>query len=203
MILGTPRKPYSDPMVSRPLAAAGITAMIVAGAALLFALGSEPGLSEGAGGTPVPLASRDASGGTFSNEALAGPGATDPASAGADIPALSTADPNLALCQVRSAAITALLAGTRGRARYEALRTAVPALGQRLQQVQDAAQSRPALAPVITTVRAVYTDWSTALTSYDAGRTRTSDTALRRASTRIARLDATLRTALPASATCA
>jgi hypothetical protein len=189
-------------MVSKPLAGIGIAAVVATGAALLIWLGSDPGLSEGTRGAPAP-AGGSTSGGTSSNGAVAGgPAATDPASADAGIPTISTADSNLALCQVRSAAITSLLAGTRGPARYEALRDAVPALGERLQEVQDAAHGRPALTPVITTVQRVYTDWSTALTSYDAGRTSASAKALRSASTRIAGLDSTLRTALPASVKC-
>lgn len=185
-------------MVSRPAAGIAALAIIAAAAGVMVWLGSEPGLSaRHDGSAPVAGPSQDSL-----EPAPGATGGTAGATAAA-LPAVSAQDAVSALCQVRATQIAGLLAGTTGTARFEALREAVPVLGERVLDVQDAADHRPAIEPVLATVRAVHQDWAIALTAYDGRQTATARAALDRATGRIATLNLTLRTALPASARCA
>ena len=170
-------------MLSRPAAASVIVLGLSGAAAVFFGLTSEPGLHAGTRLAPVPAASGD-----YAPTGI--------------VLALSEQESTLALCEIRSAQIKALLGGTSGQDQYQALRDAIPTLNARIHQVQSAASGRPAIRPVLTSVQRLYRDWLAALTSYDSGETAASTRAMRSANTRYSSLNEALKKALPASARC-
>lgn len=93
-----------------------------------------------------------------------------------------------AVCAVLPSQLTRLTRIARRSPPLENLREGLPLLRDRLVELDQAAQGRPALLPVADRVRQIQAAWKRALQAHDAGRNKLAQAELRRADRQIDRL---------------
>lgn len=101
-----------------------------------------------------------------------------------------------AVCAVLPSQLTGLTRIARRSPALENLRDGLPLLRDRLVELDQAAQTRPALLPVTARVRQIQAAWTRALQAHDAGRNKLAQAELRRADRQIDRLPRTVDRAL-------
>ncbi len=180
-------------MLSKP-AIGVVAAVVIAGAAGGYLLSRSGSGATGQPASRASVASPSATGSASPvladpSAAASGGSSAQSSPASAQTPAISTKEATLALCQVRSRSIQSMLAGAPQAGEYEVLRDAIPALGDRIQEIQLAAQGRPHLQPVLTVTQGIYQDWSEALKLHDGGNDTKAAKALRNASSELDQVD--------------